>query len=89
MRSAFQPPVPGQDQCQAAAENRDRLTAVRRDGDRQVLAVFTPEQRAQFVRMQGRLLDLEPPMPPNCGPPGGPTRPGEPIKPGEMAAKIE
>ncbi len=68
MRASFQPPAPGQDPCKAAADNRDRLTRVRSEDDRQVLALFTAEQRQQFTLMQGRVLSLEPPMPPNCAP---------------------
>ncbi len=66
MRAAFQPPTPGVDPCQAAAVNRDRLMRIRADADSRVLALFTPEQRGQLARMEGRQLHLEPPMPPNC-----------------------
>jgi len=66
MRAAFQPMAPGQDECQAAASNRDRIEAVRARTDEQALAVLSPRQRTQFAGMQGRHLNLEPPIPPEC-----------------------
>ena len=66
MRAAFQPTAPGQDQCQVAASNRDRIEGVRARTDEQALGVLSPSQRAQFTGMQGRHLNLEPPIPPQC-----------------------
>ena len=66
MRASFQPPAPGQDECQIAANNRDRIEAIRIHSDEQALAVLTPTQRSQFAGMQGRHINLEPPIPPEC-----------------------
>lgn len=70
MRTAFQPPAPGEDPCQVAARNRDRLMRIRAEGDAQLWALFSPPQRAEFARLEGREIALEPPMPPGCAPPG-------------------
>lgn len=66
MRAAFRPPGPGLDPCQAAAGNRERIERIRARADEQALSLFSPQQRAQFVAMQGRRIALEPPMPPGC-----------------------
>jgi hypothetical protein len=66
MRAAFQPVGPGQDECQVVANNRERIEAIRAHSDEQALAVLTAQQRSQFVGMQGRHIDLEPPIPPEC-----------------------
>jgi Spy/CpxP family protein refolding chaperone len=66
MRAAFQPPAPGQDVCQVAAGNRDRIEVIRARSDEQALAVLSPRQRSQFTGMQGRRINLEPPVPPEC-----------------------
>jgi len=66
MRGSFQPVAPGQDECQVAASNRDRIEVIRARSDDQALAVLTPRQRAQFAGMQGRHINLEPPIPPDC-----------------------
>jgi hypothetical protein len=66
MRASFQPPTPGQDECQVAAGNRERIEAIRARSDQQALAVLTAAQRSQFAGMQGRHIDLEPPTPPEC-----------------------
>ena len=55
MRAAFQPPAPGEDPCQAAARNRDRLTRHPPDGDRQGAGGCSrPNSSVQFCEMQGR-----------------------------------
>jgi len=74
MRASFRPPAPGENHCEAAARNRDQLTRIRADGDARALALFTPEQRAQFTLMEGRPLNLPPPMPPDCAPGRPPGR---------------
>lgn len=66
MRAAFQPAAPGPDQCKVVAGNRDRIEALRARSDEQALALFSPQQRSQFAGMQGRHIQLEPPMPPEC-----------------------
>jgi Spy/CpxP family protein refolding chaperone len=66
MRASFQPVPPGQDECRAAAGNRDRIEVIRARSDDQALAVLTARQRAQFTGMQGRRINLEPPIPPEC-----------------------
>ena len=66
IRAAFQPPTPGQDECRVAAGNRERIEAIRASSDQQALAVLTARQRAQFAGMQGRQIQLEPPIPPEC-----------------------
>jgi len=70
MRAAFHPPAPGEEPCQAASENRIRIERIRSDTDRKVLALFSPAERSKFAAMQGRHIDLEPPMPPGCRPAG-------------------
>jgi hypothetical protein len=66
MRASFRPMGPGQDECQVAATNRDRIEAIRTSSDEQALAVLSPPQRSQFAGMQGRHIHLEPPIPPEC-----------------------
>jgi len=66
MRVAFQAPAPGLDECQVAASNRDRIERIRSRSDEQALALFSPQQRTQFAVMQGRHLNLEPPIRPEC-----------------------
>ena len=66
MRAVFQPSAPGLDQCKVIASNRDRIEGIRASSDGQALALFSPLQRTQFAGMQGRHLNLEPPMPPEC-----------------------
>jgi hypothetical protein len=66
MRAAFEPPAPGQDECRIAAVNRDRIEAIRARSDEQALQVLTARQRTQFAGMQGRHINLEPPIPPEC-----------------------
>jgi hypothetical protein len=66
MRASFQPMAVGQDECQVAANNRARIEAIRAKSDEQALAVLSPRQRAQLEGMQGRHMNLEPPVPPEC-----------------------
>ena len=70
MGAMFRPPAPGEGPCAAAARNRDVMMRIREDSDARVLAMFTPGQREQFARMQGRDIRLDPPMAPGCPPPG-------------------
>jgi hypothetical protein len=66
MRATFQPLRPGQDECKVVASNRERIEAIRARSDEQALAVLTAAQRSQFAGMQGRHINLEPPVPPEC-----------------------
>jgi Spy/CpxP family protein refolding chaperone len=49
------------------AANRDHIELIRARSDEQVLALLSPQQKAMFVRMTGKRLNLTPPMPPECG----------------------
>ena len=66
MRQAFEPQRPGGNFCAAMAANRDRMEKIRRRADEEILALLDPSQKAMFMRMSGRKLQLTPPMPPEC-----------------------
>ena len=66
MRQAFEPPRPRSNICSTMAANRDRMEKIRGRADGEILALLEPSQKAMFVRMSGRKLQLTPPMPPEC-----------------------
>jgi hypothetical protein len=66
IRTAFQPPRPGQDPCEAMLANRDRIEQIRKTSDDQLRAILSPEEQNRLAQARGRPLPLEPPIPPGC-----------------------
>ena len=67
MRQAFHPPASKTDVCAQMAVNRDQIELIRARSDEQVMTLLSPQQKSMFVRMTGRRINLQPPMPPECG----------------------
>jgi hypothetical protein len=66
MREAFRPPANPGDFCAAIAANRERIEKVRAAADQKIAALLSPQQSAEFDRMVGKKISLEPPRPPEC-----------------------
>jgi hypothetical protein len=66
IRQAFQPQSGADNFCATMASNRDRIQLLRTKADEQILALLEPSQKAMFLRMSGKKLQLAPPMPPEC-----------------------
>jgi hypothetical protein len=60
LQAEFRAPPPGEDPCPTLLENKRRLEALRRDGERGVVALLSGEQQQTYAALQGAEITISP-----------------------------